>query len=426
MPVLVAAALLVPAPLDPLAPFERLPAVVWILLIAAAALPAAAVAAARIGVRDAADRDRALGEAGLAAALAAVAAALAAILVAPSVLARVGVPRAALLAAAAAVAAAGALAVARPASRRRRQTPGLLLVATVAVRVAVGEPASPEEILRSAMVAAPGWGPASLGSLAARAIARPLAAPRYRARLERIAAGLESRLADGSLTGPFADDARLLLAWLYRRIAAAPSIDDGARREALLRAISATARFADDPAASPEPFTLGGVLAIEARNLTEGLGVDPALRMRLAAAWDGFRLLVTEIDDPAEERAAIERVRRLFDEHRLDPTHPLHLATYSLERHRLLEREDAEAARAFLADLAAKPWPPAALQAIRRELDLLRRHEGPDLRAAVRLLRARDLREVDPSSAQAAYRSILAEFPESPVAATAREELDTP
>ena len=430
-PPALALALLLPAPLAPELPLWSAPPAVLVLFLIAAAAPAVTVLTARRAMKERRERNRALATTGaLALGACAATAALSFVLAGP-LLVRGGGAWILLAACATAVPVLAAFALLQPLSLFRwGLLAGECAVALIAAFV-LREPRAADEVLRHAMLVAPGWGPASLGTLAPRRVL-PVRADhdrRYEARLRAIERRLAVMIEDGAFAPPYVawgDDARLVRAWVASRAAASPEMPANDAGAFLRLAISDRLAFAASPEARLEPFTRGGVLALHALIETEGLGEDEALRQRVHAAWIGVVHLATAVDDPALEKEAIAVLRRLFAEGTLDRTHPIHLATYSLERRRLVEAGDADRLIAFFDALGEQDFPEDLKKQFEREAGFVREHGDHEHAPVMRLLQARALAnggDGDLAAARAAYGSLLEEWPDASVAPLARAEL---
>jgi hypothetical protein len=137
-------------------------------------------------------------------------------------------------------------------------------------------------------------------------------------------------------------------------------------------------------------------------------------------------VLATRLTDPALEKDAIALVRKLFADGRLDRAHHIHLATFALERRRLVEAGDAPALIAFFDALAAQDFPDELKKSFGREAAFLRENAGDDYTPVVLLLKARLLAnggDGDLDAAGELYGRIVETWPASSVAPIAAAEL---
>lgn len=438
VPPAIAAALTIPVPLDPVYPVQSAPAWIWLLLLLAAAAPAVAVVAARRTIADSRERNRLLGTAGALVAVATALVVAVALVVAPPLLVRGGGAWILIAAGAAAVPLLAAFVSLDPLSRFRW---GLLVgESAVALTTAflLRDPRGPDEYVRHVMTLAPGYGATSLAVLVPRSLAVPAASDpgaeahvkRYESRLRAAEATLARMFENGAFAPPhdvWADDARILHAFVAARAAASPAMGEEDSARYLRIAVAERLAFAASPRSSLEPWTRGGILPKYALEETEGLTANADLRLRVHAAWSAIVPLATALKDPALEREAITLVRTLFADEKLDRTHHILLATYSLERRRLVEAGDAPGLIAFFDRLAGEDFPEEVKKSFVREATFLRDHADEEYRPVIELLRARVLAnggDGDLRAAREAYQRILGTWPQASIAADARAELE--
>lgn len=425
------AALLVNGPFDPSMPISSSPPAVVALAFLAAAGPAAAIATSRSAIPDAVERNRVLAIAGLATLAATAATVAVALALAQPLLVRGGGAWILIAAGAAAVPLLAAFAVVEPLARFRW---GLLAgecAVALATAFVLGEPRAPDEFLRQVMSEAPGYGASNLGSLLPRRFLPATADhdTRYEARMRAFDAVLARMLENGAFAAPFVewgDDARVLRAWVQSRAAASPEMSEADAERYLRGAVHERLLFAGSPESRLEPWTRRGVLPKMALAETEGLQTSEDTRIRLHVAMIAVIHLATVLDDRALESEAVALVRKIFADEKLDRAHPVLLATYTLERRRLIEAGDANALLAFLDALAKDEFPDPLRKKFEREAAFLREHDDGDHVPVMMLLQARVLwngGDGDDKAAREAYRKLLGSWPTSSVVPIARAEL---
>lgn len=418
-PALLTAALLAPGCFDPLAPLSAAPATTWLLLFASAASLAASFAVARTGAR--------LPRIAFAALLFALAVSIfASLSLAETLLVRDGRRFGFAVFVAMLAPAAGAYAIL---TARRA---GLLLLALVGVAVGFAGPAlandryAADELLRQAMVDAPGWGASSLAALERRALLRPWTLARYPRRLADLDDSLVFFDTHDGFDVPlerWSDDLHLVHGWILLKLAAAPDLPKAQVDRDLLRAGRERILFAKDPLASPEPFTAGGIFMRDALRLTEGLAAPDALRVRIATAWSAVELFSTRVHAPEEQREAIELLRDLYDANHLDRTHPLYLATLSIDAGRFVEAGDAPGYLAFFDGLATGAWPEPLKKKFAERAALVRAHPESGYAPVMLYLRAKLASDHD-QDARPFYEELQKAWPASSIARQARDEDD--
>lgn len=429
-PPALALALLFPAPFDPGAPLETCPPWIVLLLFVAAAAPLAAVFTARRAIADSRERSRLLLSAGALAFAATALTAAIAFALAPPLLVRGGGVWILLAAAATAVPLVAAFVALEPLRFFRW---GLLAgecVIALACAYALRDPRGPDEYLRHVMLVAPGYGPSTL------AVVLPRQLPgledhdrRYESRLRAIDATIAAMIESGAFAEPFVrwgDDARTLRATVALRAAASPSMSKEDERDYLHVSVSERMLFAASPESRLEPWTARGILPMYALIETEGLAASDETRVRVHAAWDAVVVLATRLEDPALEKETIGLVRKLFADNRLDRAHHIHLATFALERRRLVEAGDAPALLAFFDALATEDFPDELKKSFAREAAFLRENAGDDHAPVIALLRARLLAnggDGDLDAAREVYHRIVETWPASSVAPIATAEM---
>lgn len=429
-PPALALALLLPAPLDPGAPLETVPPLVLFLLLVAAAAPVATLFTARRALADPAERTHVLASGGaLALAATAIAVGVCFALAAP-LLVRGGGAWILLAAAATAVTLLASFAALEPLRLFRWG----LLAGEAVVALACGhflrEPRGPDEYLRHVTIVAPGYGPATLGTLLPRRL--PAGADhdaRYESRLRAIDATLGAMIDGDTFAPPYdawIDDARTIRATVALRAAASPAMSDVESDRYLRVSVAERLRFAANPDSRLEPWTARGILPLYAIFETEGLAASDDVRMRVHAAWDAVVVLATRLDDLKLEKEATALVRKMFADEKLDRSHPIHLATFSLERRRLVEAGNADALLAFFDALAAADFPDDLKKSFAREAAFLREHSEEGYAPVLLLLKARLLAnggDGDLDAAREVYARILETWPETSVAPVAKAEL---
>lgn len=425
-PALIALALLWPGPFDPLAPMNSAPDAVWAALGAASLAPALTVVIARRVVREAPERNAMLLR-GLAATLVATAVtAGVCLLLGEAVLARGGAARVLVLAAVVTVAAVAGAVAADPGSRFFR---GLLageLVVALLTFLLFSTPAAPDEELRQVMARHPGWGRSNLAVLARRSFRLRNGDPaRYAGDVCDAEALVATRIEDGSFAPPhlaWADDARVVRAWLLTLLAAAPDMAE--QRTALrVRAADELGAFAGGPDSVLEPFTHDGVLARVEHGITRDLDAEHALRDRIAFAWRSLETYAVLVDDREAEARAQALVRSLFEKNGLDRTDPIYLATYSIDRRRLIEAGNAPAFVSFFETLAQGEWPDHVREKFASEAAFVREHPDFEHAPVMALLRARLHAHDRPDEARRVLLELLATWPGAAVAPQARLDL---
>lgn len=432
-PLLLAAAVLHPDAYDPMAPLAGAPLEFWIPAFLAAAGPAATVVTARLAIPDREDRNRALWRAGAAWLAGMATTAMALLLVGPATLYKTGPAFALLMAAALAVAVVAGAVILRPGSRFRWGLLGGELVIALLTRIVFAAPTAPDEVVRHAMVEAPGWGRANLASLVHHHRNARRGGAADTARL----LALESRLANDVEGGAFAppytawgDDARVVRGWLLRLLAYA-STDDPQQRNALLRRGSDEYLVvAASPATELEPFTADSPIARDLQTrYAEGLDAEEDVRLRVGLAWAVILTFLHEVgvEDPADlarVREAQAILRAIFEKHGLDRTHEGYLGTYTVDRRLLVLAEDGPGLLAFYDRMLAGPWPDRVKKGFETQAAFVARHPDEDYRPVMRLLRAQVARdEGDFAAAAGILRDLLETWPDASVAAEARREL---
>lgn len=431
VPPALALALLSPAALDPTAPLESSPPVTWLFLAVAAAAPIGALVTARRAIADDRERTHVLVSAGALALCATVLTLAVSFALAVPLLVRGGGAWILLAAGAVTVPLLASFVVLEPLRLFRwGLLAGECVIAGVTAFV-LRDPRGPDEYLRHVTVVAPGYGPSTLGVLLPRLLpAREDHDERYEARLRAIDATLGVMIDDGSFAAPhvaWGDDARAIRASVALRAAASPAMNE--KDAEAYRRVSVRERllFAASPESRLEPWTRRGIVPLYALYETEGLAASDEVRVRVHAAWDAVFLLATRLEDPALEKEAVALVRSLFVVEKLDRAHHIHLATYSLERRRLVEAGDATALLAFFDSLAAQDFPEDLRKAFAREAAFLREHDGESYAPVLLLLKARLLAnggDGDLDAAREVYRRLLETWPMASVAAVARTELE--
>lgn len=426
-PALIALALLWPGPLDPLQPMASAPDLVWTALGAAAAAPALTVVVARRMIRDAAERNATLLRGLASALLATLVTAGVCVLLGEAALVRGGAARILVLAAVATTAAvAGAVAVEPRSTFFRGLLAGEAVVALL-TWLLFSAPSAPDEELRQVMARNPGWGRSNLAVLGRRAFRLRNGDPKEYADGVRDAEALvAARIEDGSFAPPFlawGDDARVVRAWLLTLLSAAP--DMAAQRTALrVRAAEELGAFAGSPESALEPFTHDGILARGEHSLTDGLAAEHAVRDRIAFAWRSLETYAVLVDDAEAEARAQALVRSLFETNGLDRTDPIYLATYSIDRRRLIEAGNAAAFISFFETLAKGTWPDHVRAKFESEAAFVRDHGDFEHAPVMAVLRARihaDAGRTD--EARRILQETLATWPAATVAPQARLDL---
>ncbi|HVO31059.1 MAG TPA: hypothetical protein VMV18_09995 [bacterium] len=419
-----AAAAIFPGTFDPIEPLSSAPAPVVTLLAAALSATAAGLT---LGLRVNADVDsrKRWSRASIAPfALGAVLSWFVAASAAEPLLVGGGARTALALAAAFALPLATAVTLLRPGTATRIAWI-VALVAGVALAALGGRgDLRGDELLRDAMVTAPGWGSSTLGALQLRSIRREHRLAHYRETLHAIDGTIAAQLAAHAIPARWSDDAHLVRSWLLVKQSAAPDVKQEEAAALLRDAVREDLAFAEDPDARAEPFTADGILYRDALRLAD-VPADDALRLRLATAWKALLLCTERVDDRPDETRAVELLLRLFEENHLDQTHPLYLETRLLQARRLVEANDAKGYLAFFDALATHPFPPELKKKIAERAAWLRAHPENDYAPAMLFLRA-EVEENLEHDARPWYREIVEKYPTASVTSAAKAALAAP
>lgn len=275
-------------------------------------------------------------------------------------------------------------------------------------------------LVKRACRLAPGYGPSNVGTILQRKL-RPQSPDTYQHTLLQAADGL-AEVAREPQAGRWRDDARVVRAFLLRK-AAAPT--HGAERVQRLATVVEALLDVAAHDTELEPWTARGPLATDARTRLEDLRASDGLKIQIAAAEEALRTCVSDELSAHEEyheleTRALERVRSVFDEHGLDPTHPVYLTSMILEAGRYRERGEWLALIAFYDRMLEREWPETIRAPMQRERDFVSRYQS-ESDALAMWFRAKDLRETSTEEAEAMLDELVRRYPDTELAELVRE-----
>jgi hypothetical protein len=210
-----------------------------------------------------------------------------------------------------------------------------------------------EYLVKQACLKAPGYGPVSVATLWRRRLTRPSAAV-YFQELSRLEVALGRAAGEPS---PWADDARLVQAWLLDKMSSAPGLESATRQS--LRVKAATARLAFAHARGIlDPWTARGELVQSQRRLLDlgsGSDLDAIGAVHMAV---GMWLRSDGINEAwSLEAQGHELLRTRLRARSTPPTHPVYVDSVLLSAGRLQQRGQWPQLLEFYDEILSHPWP---------------------------------------------------------------------